>query len=115
MGGGLMQLTFRGAPDVYLDGDFSEPHFYNSRDSLCYYFINNKDGFPIKSDLPTVSKQPLILDHVPEYYKPDGLNPFKAKKERAASKIQKAWKNAICNPEYSLCKNRLLKEFSSLL
>jgi hypothetical protein len=33
----------------------------------------------------------------------------------AAKSILRYWKNAICNPEYAICKKRLLREFSELL
>jgi hypothetical protein len=64
--GGLVQLIAEGAPDFFFRC-IGEPNFYNIHNSSKYYFINNDDGFPIKSDL---SEQPFILDHIPEYLKP---------------------------------------------
>lgn len=34
-------------------------------------------------------------------------------KSKHASKIQKQWRNSIANPEYSLCRKRLLSEFTT--
>ncbi len=37
-----------------------------------------------------------------------------AGKERSASRIQAAWKRAIANPQYAMCRQRLEREFSSM-
>lgn len=37
---------------------------------------------------------------------------FNIKKEKACIKIQKVWRNSISNPEYLICKNRILDEFN---
>ncbi len=56
-----------------------------------------------------------ILDHVSAWLKPDGLMPFDARQERAVSKIQQAWRNAIDNPAFLLCQRRLTRELDDLL
>jgi hypothetical protein len=34
--------------------------------------------------------------------------------EKAALRIQNVWRNVIANPEYRLCKDRLMREFNSM-
>jgi hypothetical protein len=41
--------------------------------------------------------------------------PFSVKKEKAATKIQHSWRNAIANPSYDVCKRRLLREYHELV
>lgn len=40
--------------------------------------------------------------------------PFDVKLEKYAYRIQKAWRNAITNPRYAMCRKRLLCEFEAL-
>jgi hypothetical protein len=58
-----------------------------------------------------------LLDHVPSALKLDKnnvLESFNVCTERAASKIQAAWRQAWENPQYCICRARLQKEFESL-
>lgn len=127
-GGGLIQLMAYGAPDVYLTANTGNPYCYNNRDSIMYWFIHRADGFPTKYDLKSVDlldhNSPLldvkkmlspILHHVPDIAQPNGLTPFSIKKEKGVIKIQRTWRNAITNPQYKLCRKRLLCEFDELL
>jgi hypothetical protein len=41
--------------------------------------------------------------------------PFNVKKEKAAYRIQNAWKTAITNPSFAVCKRRLMREFEGLV
>ena len=104
--GALVQLY---GTDTFLFGNTSDPYCYNNRDSMMYWFIEYDDGLPSKKDLLKISNAPHILDHVPDF-----LKHMSIKEERAIIKIQRAWRNAIENPCYKLCKNRLLKEFYEL-
>ena len=112
--GTFVHLLAYGAPDVFLFSN-STPNCYNVNDSMSYWFIDRHDGNAIKEDIyRDVEKMPQILDHVEEHSKPNGLMPFSIKKERAAVKIQNAWRKSITNPNYKICKKRLLNEFCDL-
>lgn len=115
-GGALMQLVCYGAPDIYLSGNTFDAQPYNIRSSMMKWFINREDGLAEKDDLKDTRDIELngIFSHYPDYLKPSELKPFSVKKERAAVKIQKVWRNAISNPEYLICKNRILNEFNDL-
>jgi hypothetical protein len=64
----------------------------------------------------------IIMDEIIENnwnYLKRNPNQFKIyaveiRKYFAAKFIQRKWRNAICNPEYAICKKRLLREFSEL-
>lgn len=45
---------------------------------------------------------------------PDIQLPFDVRKDKAAIRIQRAWRACINNPSYSLCKKRLLNEFDDM-
>lgn len=57
-----------------------------------------------------------ILDVVPAWCKPDGdpRYPFSITRERAAVRIQRAWRRAWTDPGFSVCRRRLLREFRDL-
>ena len=56
-----------------------------------------------------------ILDHVPDCAKPHDMHPYKAPaRDRAIYKIQSAWRNAWYNPQYKMCRDRLMREFQEL-
>lgn len=112
--GGLMQLVVNGAPDVFLTGNTGDPQYSNIRDSVLYYFINSNDGYPTKDMIKSVRNDTLILDHLSEYDKPNGLIAYSINKDRAVRKIQNAWKKSISDPNYYFCKKRLINEFNQL-
>ena len=112
--GGLMQLIISGASDNFLKS-YMIPNCYNVNDSMSYWFIERSDGNANKEDIYCdVQSMPQILDHVGEHSKPNGLIPFSIKKERAVIKIQNAWRKSITDPNYKICKKRLLNEFCDL-
>ena len=45
---------------------------------------------------------------------PDIQFPFDAGKDKAALRIQRAWRACISDPSYSLCRKRLLHEFNDI-
>lgn len=115
-GGGLIQLVAYGAPDTFLCGNTGNPNYFNINDSIKNWFINNDDGLPEKEDIGTsIIESKSIFDHYPEYLKNHFTNQipisFNLNIEKSTIKIQKAWRNSISNPNYKLCKNRLLNEF----
>lgn len=110
--GTLIQLTAYGASDTYLCGNIGyDPQCYNVRDSIMNWFINKENGLPDKEDI----EYNEIFTHYPNYLKPNNniLKSFDVKKEKAAMKIQNAWKTSISNPKYMICRNRLLYEFNN--
>jgi hypothetical protein len=78
-------------------------------DELAYNELCTTIPFFVKNDFAN------ILDHVPPFLKPNGLQPFDVRQENAVAKIQYAWHNAIENPNFFLCKRRLNREFDELV
>ena len=124
--GGLMQLVAYGVNDSFLiSHDGSLP--YNHRDSTCHWFIDSEDGHARHKDVNPRwfagseywmddRDIPDVLAHVPQHSRPaaDSLVPFRVSTERASTKIQKAWRNAIANPKFKMCFDRLTKEYNEL-
>lgn len=97
--GGLMQLIAQGATNNFLTYSTSDPHGYNHRDAMMHWFVERGDGFATQEDMVTVSNTPSILSHVPDALKPaeGSFVPFSVKRERAAAKIQRAWRATLQN------------------
>lgn len=114
--GALIQLVAYGASDVFLVGNTTDPYAYNHRNAMMYWFINRECGHAEKDDMIPIVNMPGILDHVPNTMKPNQteLTSFCVGTERACSRIQRAWRNAISNPSYKLCINRLMQEYKEL-
>jgi hypothetical protein len=81
-----------------VDGDISMPYNFPKYNNYCFL------GGEIDAKIDNVIQ-----------HRPDIQLPFNVKKEKAASRIQKAWHNAINNPSFELCRKRLLCEFFSLI
>ncbi len=121
--GGLMQLAAMGAygANYYtlLDMDCRSnmynkgPLFSNNRDSIMYWFVDHEDGIATEKDIGDVITTPSILHHVPEMQKPkeNCIIPFNITNEKSCVKIQRAWRNSISNPNYTICRKRLMREF----
>ena len=103
MGGGLVQLVAYGAPDNYLFAvGGSYPH--NIRESIMHWFVGREDGMATRADMG--------LQYIPSL---PGLSfPFSVRKERAAAKIQAAWRSAIADPRFGVCRRRLAREFEDM-
>lgn len=132
-GGGLLQLVAAGAPDVYLFGNTGCAQAANLRDSLAHrWFVGREDGAATAEDLPVQpggrgARPDLrrwlgdgVLAHVPACaaptVAPDGsTRPFSVATERAAARIQAAWRRAVADPAFSVCRRRLLAEHAGLL
>lgn len=111
--GGLVQLVAYGASDIYLishDCD-CEYQYANHRDSMMHWFVDREDGFPIEEDLRPTSDPftAAALQHAEHI-----SLPFDTKQEKAATRIQAKFKEAITNPDHPICKRRLMREFEEL-
>jgi hypothetical protein len=104
IGGGLVQLVAYGAPDTYLlaTGGGSYPH--NIRESIMHWFVGREDGMATRAD--------MSLQAIPS--RPGLSFPFSVRKERAAAKIQAAWRSAIADPRFGVCRRRLAREFEDM-
>jgi hypothetical protein len=134
-GGGLYQLFYHGVNGCDCEftvygGVIALPA--NLRESMANrWFVGREDGFATREDLGTdlefdhrfgdqLINVPLsILSHVPAALgpttAPDGtMRPFSVKTERAAARIQAAWRDAVGNPGRAVCRRRLLKEFEEM-
>ena len=108
VGGGLMQLVAYGAKGNYLmAGGAAEAYPYNVRDSVMHWFVDRDDGMVTPADVEQWLLDGLIL--------PPGTFPFSVGKERAAVRIQAAWRRAIQDPRYVTCRRRLRREFDALV
>lgn len=98
-------------------GQETHPYAYNHRDAMMHWFVDREDGFATSADMLPVRGAPLILQHVPDKYRPAWspvTRPYMPRHERCAAKIQRAWRNCIADPEYQMCVTRLQREFQSL-
>ena len=103
--GTLIQLNAVGAADLHLlcrDG-VTDVHSYDLAGSLNSWFVDAHDGFL----RDTRACQPPVLHGVPL--------PFSAARDKAATRIQMAWKRANENPRYRVCRRRLMIEYGQLL
>lgn len=78
--------------------------------------LESDDGFPPPKKVGAY--EPCIFVHFPEHLMPPKDNvtvPFSVGKERAARKIQSAWRHSIADPAYRVCRKRLLSEMEDLL
>jgi hypothetical protein len=101
-----MQLVAYGAPDNYLTGNTGCAQAANMRDSIMHWFVDREDGVASFEDMPVQHEahpdvrrwlSDGILAHVPTSLAPtrnaDGSTlPFSVRTERAAARIQAAWR-----------------------
>jgi hypothetical protein len=97
----LIQLFAYGASDVLLicrnEAEYASP--YNLSDYNYCSFIDGK--MDTTTDGSILHQSGIQL-------------PFSIKKDKAASRIQQRWREAICNPSYRVCKDRLLREYGEM-
>jgi hypothetical protein len=119
--GGLLQLVATCAYDyrVTLTDRVDEAMAANTRDSMRHWFVDREDGFPTREMVS--SMQASMFDprrHPQPRRQPSARDPrasFSVKTERAAVHIQRAWRTALDNPRFTLCRDRLTREYQNLI
>lgn len=73
------------------------------------FFIGQEDGNPSTIDLHPASESHTYFGCA------DVTIPmYSAKRDRAACKIQREWRQSLCDPSRLICRRRLFREFSEL-
>ena len=67
------------------------------------WFVHTDDGTPTTEQLCDVTENAGLSEA--------DLATRCTRKERYAKRIQRAWRNVISNPNYVLCRKRLMNEF----
>lgn len=118
--GGLTQLICYGSPDMFkrlqpMYTPIVPPEWHhgaccNSQNEVSTWFIGQESGMPHRDDVyPFVADQALYFSVFPVT-----VAVCSATRERAACRIQKAWRRAITDPKRFFCQKRLFQEFTEL-